>query len=63
MKALILIIVFSFLLSSCRRYKEQSPRDMDGHTVLWTNDSVYFITFKIDSVVEKEQEEDYDRRP
>lgn len=40
---------------SCNNEKP-NPREMNGKTYLYTADSVYFITFKIDSVEAREYE-------
>lgn len=56
------IVIISLLLFSCNNEGE-NPREMNGKTVLITGDSVYFITFKIDSVIEREYEQENDRRP
>lgn len=47
--------VFILLLVACNN-KEKSPREMNGKTYLRTADSVYFISFTIDSVIKMEYE-------
>ncbi len=57
----LLTFLIACLFISCNN-SEVSPRDMNGKTVLRTPDSVYYITFKIDSVFEMEYEPE-DNRP
>lgn len=49
---IIILVIISF---SCHN-NEESPRDLNGKTTLSTPDSIYYITFKIDSVVGEEHE-------
>lgn len=52
---LIISLVFIFLLTQCSRSNvKKSPRKMNGKTILRTTDSVYYITFRIDSVIPME---------
>lgn len=60
MKKISIAIIALLLFSSSN--EGESPRDMNGKTELRTGDSVYYITFKIDSVIEREYEPE-DRRP
>lgn len=50
-----IITIFFLVLVSCHR-EGKNPREMNGKTILRTADSVYFITFKIDSMIEMEYE-------
>ena len=54
MKLFCTCILF-LLIYSCRN-NEKSPREMNGKTILRTADSVYFVSFKIDSVIAMEYE-------
>jgi len=49
MKYLMLAYAIIFLMAC--DHEAENPREMNGQTVLRTADSVYFISFKIDSVV------------
>ncbi len=49
-----LIVIISLILFSCN--EEQNPRQMKGKTQWETRDSIYYITFKIDSVIAQETE-------
>ncbi len=60
MKTKIVYILLLFLLS-CNE-KKLNPREMNGKTFLVSEDSVYFITFKIDSVIEREYDPPEDPR-
>jgi hypothetical protein len=54
MKILLAVLVtISFV--SCS-HEPKNPRTMNGKTYLRTKDSVYFITFQIDSVISMEYE-------
>lgn len=50
-----LLILFIIGTIACS-HEPKNPRTMNGKTYLRTKDSVYFITFKIDSVIEMEYE-------
>jgi hypothetical protein len=55
-------LVFATILLMACGHDAKNPREMNGHTVLRTADSVYFVTFKIDSVWAMEYEPKEDPR-
>lgn len=57
----VLLLLILPLVFSCSN-KKKNPREMNGKTYLHTADSVYFISFTIDSVIPMEHEPE-DRRP
>ena len=57
-----IILILFLLLTSCNSEKE-NPRKLNGKLIWGTPDSVYYITFKIDSVVEAEMVDPEDKRP
>ncbi len=60
---LVIIIGYvGYIFIKDARKEPISPRDMKGATILETIDSVYYITFKIDTVIQKEYEPE-DNRP
>ena len=55
------LAVLLLTFSACSHY-DKNPRSVNGKYYLRTADSVYYITFKIDSVIPMEYERE-DRRP
>jgi uncharacterized protein YcfL len=55
MRYILTIVIILFILSSCRN-EEKNPRTMNGKTYLRIKDSVYLVTFQIDSVILMEYE-------
>lgn len=56
MKYILIIVLIMLIIISCS-HEPKNPRTMNGKTVLRTKDSVYLITFKIDSVIPMEYEQ------